>query len=624
MFLFPAFLFGLLTYSLPVQGQDKVSTIYQQLQGAKSDTAKLRLLTEFAWEIHNSDSSQRFYLEAISLSEHLKENDYLAQNLNRFGITLRNHDLQEQALDYYERALVLSQKIGNKKEEGYALNNIAQIFRYQGFQQEALSYYKKAEAIFKDLNFSSGLGYTYIGLGNLYGELEDYTKAIHFLNKSLEIRDTGEMDRNYLVTIVSRGDFYLKVKNYDKAMGDYMTYLSHVKDVYPRGEMNAYRRIALLHVKKQEFERALTYAHMAIDLHDKSPSLEIILPVYQALSQYYAKNGNYPNAYKYERLFSEGKEILFEERISSYLTNLKIRSQENKIKALEMDKNMQEETALVKKAINAGLVFLLLISVIAIAIYKKSYKKERENLEQLAGQKREIQEQAEELNRLNGVKDKLFSILAHDLRGPLNSLRGLIQLLEEETLSPEEFKEVIPLLSQNVGNNSILLENLLMWSRSQMQGMQTLTENVSINQVFYENLEFIDHISKKKNLRIHNLISDDVVVKADQGMVDIVMRNLLTNAVKFTPEGGEIELTAQHDSEHWKIIIADSGVGIAIADIPKIFGDKFFTTSGTQKEKGSGLGLLLSKELIEKNKGKIWLDSIEGEGTTFYFTLQKA
>jgi len=315
---------------------------------------------------------------------------------------------------------------------------------------------------------------------------------------------------------------------------------------------------------------------------------------------------------------------LYKEKINKYLTNYKIRSQEAEIKALELDRKLQADRNILKKYINSGLIILLFLAAILIFVYYKSYQKERYNLAMLATQKIEIQKQAEELNYLNGVKDKLFSILAHDLRGPLNSLRGLIQLLEEETLTPEEFKEVIPLVSQNVGNNSILLENLLMWSRSQMQGMQTLRENVKINQVFFENMEFIEHISKKKNIEIQNLTSDDVVVSADQGMVDIVMRNLLTNAIKFTPEGGEIVVDAQDELDSWKIIITDSGVGIAEENLHKIFGDKFFTTAGTQKEKGSGLGLLLSKELIEKNHGKIWVNSIEGEGTSFYFTLPKA
>lgn len=620
-------LLSLSIFPNPTKGQsDNISLFYDQLKSNSiHDTTRLRILSEFAWLIHNSDSSQKYYKEAIELSDRLSNNDYLAQNLNRYGITFRNMDLQESALEYYEQALTLSQKIGNRKEEAYAYNNIAQILRYQSLITEALDYYLKSEKIFKEINLQEGLGYTYIGLGNLYREMGNYIKAIQALDKALAIRSENKESRQYLTAILSRGDFYREIKDYDKALEDYTIYLENViSNKYLRGEMNIYGRLAILYYEKHDIQKALEYAMQAIAIHERSPSLEIILPVYQELSRYYASQNDFANAYKYKLEYSKGKELLFKERINNYLTNYKIRSQEAMIKALEMDKQIQEENGKLKMYFNLGLILLLILLAVLFFIYYKSFQKERENLAQLAEQKKEIQKQAEELNYLNGVKDKLFSILAHDLRGPLNSLRGLIQLLEEETLTPDEFKEVIPLVSQNVGNNSILLENLLMWSRSQMQGMQPLVEKVKINNVFYENLEYIEHLSLKKNISITNQVSDDVMVKADQGMVDIVMRNLLTNAIKFTPEGGQIEIDAQDELENWKIIITDSGVGIAVDNIPKIFGDRFFTTTGTQKEKGSGLGLLLSKELIEKNHGKIWLESVEGSGSTFYFTLPKA
>lgn len=600
------------------------SKIYAELKIAKEDTTRLRLLSEFAWMIHNSDSSQKFYQEAILLSEKLNDIVYLPQNLNRYGVTFRNIDLQENALELYERALTISQQTGNLIEEGYAYNNLAQILRFQGLNEDALKNYNKAKDIFTSIHYDEGLGYTYIGLGNLYKEMGNYKKAIASLDKSLTIRNGDKESRQYLTSILNRGDLYRELKNHKEALIDYHEYLSKVKDVYPRGEMTVYGRLSLLHYQNEEIKEALDYAYKAIAIHNESPSLEVILPVYRELSKYYANKRDFAQAYKYNLQYSQGKELLFKERINRYLTNYKIRSQEAEIKALEMDKILQADKDILKKYFNSGLLFLLFLAAILIFIFYRSYQKERKSLAMLAAQKREIQKQAEELNYLNSVKDKLFSILAHDLRGPLNSLRGLIQLLEEETLSPEEFKEVIPMVSQNVGNNSILLENLLMWSRSQMHGIQTLRENVQINQVFFENLEFIDQLSKKKNIEIQNLIPDEVVVKADQGMVDIVMRNLLTNSIKFTPEGGEIIVESEDEDNNWKIIISDSGVGIAEENLPKIFGNKFYTTAGTQREKGSGLGLLLSKELIEKNHGKIWVKSIEGEGTSFYFTLPKA
>ncbi|WP_164674890.1 ATP-binding protein [Anditalea andensis] len=584
----------------------------------------MRLLTEFAWYIHHSDSSQKFYLEAINLSRKLNDHKYLPQNLNRYGVTFRNLDLQENALELYEEALNISIATGNKIEEGYAYNNLAQIINYQGLQEEALSYYTKAEAIFTHINYPVGLGYTYNGFSTVFREMGQYDKAIDAINKSMAVSNGNKDTREYLTAILKRGDLYGELKMYEEALADYQLYLTKVKDLYPRGELNIYGRMALLYYNEGEVDKALQYADKALALHEKHPSLEVILPIYQGLSKYYASIGNYKSAYQYNLEYSQSKELLFEERINQYLTNHKIRSQDAEIKALELDRQLQADKNILKKYVNSGLILLLILATTLTMTYYRSYKNEKNNLALLDAQKKEIQKQAEELDKLNSVKDKLFSILAHDLRGPLNALRGMIELLEEDTLSPEEFRDVIPLVSQNVGNNSILLENLLIWSRSQMQGMQTLPEIVKIKQVLSDNFEFIDPLSRKKDIIIDNHIREDVLVKADKGMVDIVMRNLLTNSIKFTPAGGNIIVDAEDEGDSWKIIISDSGVGIAAENLSKIFSNKFFTTTGTHKEKGSGLGLILSKELIEKNNGKIWLHSIEGEGTTFYFTFPKA
>ncbi|WP_143960883.1 ATP-binding protein [Litoribacter populi] len=597
--------------------------LYVQLQEEKDDHTKLKLLTEFAWLIHNSDSSQKFYKEAIQLSLVLNEANYLVQNYNRIGVVFRNLDLQERALEYYEHALVLSKEIGNKKEEGYALNNIAQILNYQGHSREALDYYKDAEAIFKSINHQEGLGYTYIGLSAVYRGMEKYIDAIQAIDKSLEIRGS-HIDRNYLTSILSRGDFYLKLKDFDKAYQDYEVYYKHVKDIYPRGELTAYKRFAEWNYQSGNIREALEYAHKALEIHEETPSLEAILSVYHRMAEVYSSYKEFEKAFEYQQAYINGKDQLLDERTNTYLTNLKIRRQEAAIKSLELDRKIQEEQASKKRLINIGLLFLLFLSGCMIFIYYRSYQQERLNLAKLNAQKQEIATQAEELKNLNAVKDKLFSILAHDLRGPLNSLRGLIQLIEEESLTEQEFREILPLISQNVGNNSILLENLLMWSRSQMKGMRPLRQKIKIKNIFDENSDHLNQIAQKKHISLNNLIDESVLVKADRGMIDIVMRNLLTNALKFTPEGGEINVEAEDLGNSWKILISDSGVGIAAENIDQIFGTNFYTTVGTKKEKGSGLGLLLSKELIEKNNGTISLNSVQGEGTTFYFTLPKA
>jgi signal transduction histidine kinase len=233
----------------------------------------------------------------------------------------------------------------------------------------------------------------------------------------------------------------------------------------------------------------------------------------------------------------------------------------------------------------------------------------------------EILQQKEKLEELNAIKDRLFMIISHDFRSPLHSLKGLIVLLNDsEFISPEEFKVLLKGLKHNVDQTYDLLENLLLWSKSQMNGFIVRPEEVSVFDLVLECKALLKAAADKKGISIISDVAESIVVTGDADMIRLVLRNLMTNAIKFTEENGHVIVQCKEMEGIVNISVTDTGIGM---DPDKKAGVFSHTQSknGTHDEKGTGLGLMLCKDFVEKNHGKIWVESELGKGTTFTFSL---
>lgn len=240
---------------------------------------------------------------------------------------------------------------------------------------------------------------------------------------------------------------------------------------------------------------------------------------------------------------------------------------------------------------------------------------------------KQLKQLSEKLQELNATKDKFFSIIAHDLKNPFNSILGFSELMTKNITrykyeEIERFVGIIHSTSQNAYN---LLENLLNWSRSQTGTIEFSPHYYDLTQLILNNIEFVENSALKKNIKIYFNRSEISMVKIDKNMMDTVLRNLLTNSIKFTYPGGKIIVTVSSEEKNYKVSIKDNGIGIEEENIDKLFRiDSKYSSYGTNQEKGSGLGLIITKEFIEKNNGKIWANSEFGKGSEFIFTLPKA
>ena len=245
--------------------------------------------------------------------------------------------------------------------------------------------------------------------------------------------------------------------------------------------------------------------------------------------------------------------------------------------------------------------------------------------EVLQHQSMALQQQGKELQDLNATKDKFFSIIAHDLRSPFNGFLGLTQLMAEEleNLTSEEIKDFTLSMRNSAADMFRLLENLLEWARMQ-QGLITFNREIAqLAPIVDESIAIILEPAKIKGIEINLDIPDDITVFADRNILQTVIRNIVSNAVKFTPKGGIIRVSAKvTDYNNVEISIKDTGIGMSNKIIDDLFRlDVQTNRKGTEGEPSSGLGLLLCKDFIEKHSGKIWVESEEGKGSVFFFTI---
>jgi signal transduction histidine kinase len=259
----------------------------------------------------------------------------------------------------------------------------------------------------------------------------------------------------------------------------------------------------------------------------------------------------------------------------------------------------------------------------------KNWQLRRSNLKilrqkaDITGKAALLEEQTQQLTELNTLKNKLFSVIAHDLKAPLYALRNLFRNVQLYDLPGDEIKLLIPEVVSELTYTTGLMENLLQWAKSQMQAESIKPQMLDISRITKEVLQLLRLQAEAKHIYIQSKIERPVYVYADKDMINLVLRNLLSNAIKFTPEEGLIFVEAREMRSHIEVLVQDNGMGISQEGINRLMGESYYTTRGTEGEAGTGLGLMLCKEFLSRNGGRMRIESEPGKGSTFSFTLPK-
>ncbi len=240
---------------------------------------------------------------------------------------------------------------------------------------------------------------------------------------------------------------------------------------------------------------------------------------------------------------------------------------------------------------------------------------------ELAGNATILRAQTEELSELNSLKNKLFSVIAHDLKTPMYSLRNIFRTMQQQKVPAKEIKAMLPDMINNLNYTTGLMDNLLQWARSQMQSEGVVIQALNITPTIAETTRLLYLQAQAKQITISNECTGDAVVLADKNMIELVLRNLLSNAIKFTPQYGAVTIGVRMEGTNAAVFVADNGRGINPETLEKINQNNYFSTNGTAHEPGTGLGLLLCRDFLARNNSSLSINSQPGKGSVFSFLL---
>ena len=524
-----------------------------------------------------------------------------------------------------------------RKELGLAYSNLGEAYFQTRQTEKALEFNLKALQINEALQDSEGIKMTSKNLAALYSERKEHRKAIEYYEKLLGLIDKDE-EKALRGEILPRiGAEYLEFNDYDKA-GDYLVEGLNYNRKSDNDEgllisLNALAELNMIRDRKSRLApRQLEEAEeLALRLDNK----EQLLKNYRLRKELDSMNDRFENAFKWQSRYFNLKSELDTARTNAAVSEIDsvdtiepidINQPENVVKSTEPE---DEQTLKRLRIISYILIAAFLaVSTILLLIYLKrkntvSYTKELEaKNKQIEKKNLDYAEQTKRLEDINNVKDRLFSIVSHDLKDSISSIKGFIDLLKEDSISREEFYNLVPELSENADNASSLLYNLLNWSKSQMQNLEPNPELFNIQDVFRDKMSLVEQKIEKKRIVMIDESNRDFVY-ADKSMIEIVVQNLITNAVKFSRVGDVI--TVGNRAQNGSIIlrVEDTGVGISEENLSKLFQNGTFTTTGTSNEKGTGLGLTICKELVELNGGRIWVESTRNVGSKFFVELPR-
>jgi signal transduction histidine kinase/tetratricopeptide (TPR) repeat protein len=539
-----------------------------------------RILTYLAMarvfeEVGNYAKSKEFLNEAESINA--RDNDLIMKSLimNESGRVKASHGEMDLAFEDYNQVLDLSRKLELPSREGDAFFHLGQLLTKEKKYNDALRFHKDGLAIRRKLKDKSG--------------------------EAMSLNDIGAL--------------YLLMNNYERALANHVAALEIRKKLDDdAGLAQSYNNVGELYIKKKDFKRAILNLDLALESGRAAQDQEQILKAHELLSQCYKELKDYKKALEAKESSVGIMDMIQREKNERKLLETQnryiVEKKESEIDHLQLERAQREKVIEDQRQLR-NLLFLfigfgLIIGALLLYLY---FLKRRSN---------------QKLLEINATKDKLFSIIGHDLKSPLNSLSAFSSLLinHAESLTKEEIKMLSQDLDKSLKNLFNLLENLLEWGRSQSGNIDFKPEPFDLSEVLKENMELLRGAADTKRISLVNNNNSVWVVNAHRNSINTVVRNLISNAIKFTPEGGTIALKTEPIGNFIRLSVTDTGVGMSHEVMQKLFtiGNKH-STLGTAQEKGTGLGLVLCHDFVEKNGGKIGVESVQGKGSTFYFTV---
>ncbi len=673
----PLILALLLLSAQGLKAQNKIDSLISRLSGEKNDSVRFEILLKLSRESEYYDytKARRYAEEASDIAGEISESWANAKLFAHLAFLEKIEGDYAEALKYNFQCIKISTEIGDSAQlaramnnvgtgyrdlgeygEGYFyltqsyriaknshrvpthddslvmainLHNIGTVFTQIGQFDIALSHLQASAKMSEMLHDIEGPAYTYDELGVLYTKRDDYELAEKNLLDAL--RETRRLKIRILIPRIQAhlADLYLEKKDFRKALLYYdsvITEETHINNRFGLARSDLGKGMVM--ARSGNFDEALRLYMRSLEASKVLNARNLALECYRELSSLYEQKSDFQKSLYFFKMHDALRDSVFSEANMEKLFQNQVRfatqNKDTEIEALSQARLRQSSEIKRQELISNILVIVFaLTAILLFTVYRSGRRRKRINTLLLEHQE-EIKKRSVELEQLNQVKDKFFSIISHDLRSPMNALAGTLDLLEQKNITPDEFQNLSKNLRVQFNHTRTLINNLLDWTLLQMDKLKIQPEKVNIHQKVDDSFVALQTLYPK-NITMENRTDKNIAAFADRNILNLVLRNLILNAIKFTEIGGRIWVESENRDNEIVISVSDNGIGIK-PEVKETLFEKTsgYSTRGTANEKGTGLGLILCKEFVEKNGGRIWLESEMGKGTTFYFTLPKS
>ncbi len=628
-------LLPVLAFANPEQvNQDSLEVLLSGKKGKE----RLELLNEVATQVRESNQKIAFSFskEADSLASVLKDTSAKSRALENIGWIFYRQGNWKKSFEYSSEAYQMAIAIGDKLQAARLMNNLGALYYEQMNYEKAIAHFRKGYELATEVDDL----YTRIrSLNNValnFTQSGNQDSALYFAQTSIKLNE--DAGSPYLTSFAHRviGDVYLAKGNFDTAQVIFSKSLDLARaqkvKSFEAGVLHRLGNALFLGGKIREAKDVLSYS---VKFCEEEGFLDELSKSHKYLAQVYEKEGNIQKALAHLQSHQIYNDSLVNKSNRDRLNLLQGMFEENLEQSeLELLKAQNENQAFRLASSKRNILILSLgLAVIAILLIRmyflntsvsKTNKDLVEKQIRIEEQNQALESQSAELSVINETKNKLFSILGHDLRGPVGQVKSVVDLLTKNQLDQNEFEVLISTLKKDIDSVNFTLNNTLQWSMTQMDGFKINSAEFNLSKTVEHSLSLLESSFKEKNLQVTNQMDEVVMAYADPNLVEVAVRNVLNNAAKFSNAGGSVLIYSEKTIDHIRMCIQDSGVGMSEDQIKSILADSYSITKskpGTQKEKGSGLGLQLTKEFVRKNGGQVYIESQLGVGTKFCIQL---
>lgn len=608
-----------------------------ELKETQPDTAKVNLYYSIsrAYWGGNLDSAQLMAAKGIELADSIGFKKGKALNCLSMGIGLSGQGNYPGAIKYYLESLKLSEELNLEGLSGNVYGNIAIAYLQHGNLKKAIEYSNKALRIAEKYGEAATCE-PLINLSDLHTQTGEYALARKYATRALAISRAQGDSSNSAIALFNISEIYRATHHNDSARL-YLQESARISTLIHdhHGVSYCLNSMAEMMVNEGKFNEAIVLANQSLNNLEQITNQELSMKAYHILYRGYFGLGNFRKALHYRDQEMTLRNSIFnieKEREANNLVNqYNLERKELQIQLLEKDNRLQQKEiargSLIKTiyGVGAGVLAVLAGFLIFSNIKWKNYNRVvRERNALIRDQKRTIIAQKKHLERLNDVKDRIISTISHDFRSPLTTLHGFLQLLKLNAIDEAEKARAMQQMEQSVSATLMMIENLLTWGREQIDGSTISPINFDVSHLADENIQLVAVRAENKKITIVNKIAACTWMVADRNAINIVLRNLIANAIKFSKSNDSIFIAMQEEPQRVIISVKDTGIGMSPEQQKSLFsGSVNASTSGTENEKGTGLGLALCQELIQEHGGEIWVESALDSGSTFFFSIPR-